>query len=126
MKLFLNAASTSLAISTLNQSFTSRRQENFKMKHQYRSTNHADSEPRIGLIRSAVQAIVRAYKRRAAIRQLEAFDDQMLRDIGVHRRQIRLAVKGLLNARATPSERTVTTQNTPHVTANDHEYKAVA
>ncbi len=96
------------------------------MKHQYRSTNHADSEPRIGLVRSAVQAIVRAYKRRAAIRQLEAFDDQMLRDIGVHRRQIRLAVKGLLNAETTPSKRTVTTHNMLYVTANDHEYKSVA
>ena len=96
------------------------------MKHQYRSTNHADSEPRIGLIRSAIQAVVRAYQRRAAIRQLQALDDQMLRDIGAHRRQIRLAVKGLLNAKATPSERAVTTQNTPHVTANDYEYKSVA
>ncbi len=27
------------------------------MKHQYRSANHADSEPRIGLMRSAVQAV---------------------------------------------------------------------
>ena len=96
------------------------------MKHQYCSTNRADSKPGIGLIRSAVQAVVCAHQRRAAIRQLEGLDDHMLRDIGVHRRQIRLAVKGLLNARATPSERTVTTQNTPHVTANDHEYKSVA
>ena len=56
------------------------------MKHQYRSTNRADSKPRIGLIRSAISAVVRAYQRRAAIRQLEALDDQMLQDIGVHRR----------------------------------------
>ena len=62
------------------------------MKHQYCSTNRADSKPGIGLIRSAVQAVVRAYERRAVIRQLKAFNDQMLRDIGVHRRQIRLAV----------------------------------
>ncbi len=96
------------------------------MKHQYHSTNHADSKPRIGLIRVAVQAVVRAYERRAAIRQLEAFNDQMLRDIGVHRRQIRLAVKGLLNAKVIPSERTMATQNSPHVTTNDHEYKSVA
>ena len=94
------------------------------MKHQYRSANHADSKPRIGLIRSAGQAVVRAYERRAAIRQLEALDDKMLRDIGLHRGQIHLAVNGLLNAKATPSERAVTTQYTPHVTLN--EYKSAA
>ncbi|MFB3045384.1 MAG: hypothetical protein ACE10A_03600 [Acidiferrobacterales bacterium] len=37
------------------------------MKHQYRSTNHADSKHRIGPMRSAVQAVGRACQRRAAI-----------------------------------------------------------
>ena len=64
------------------------------MKHQYHSTNHADSKPRIGLIRSAVQAVVRAYERRATIRQLEAFNDHFLLTLFIWPRRRQICTRG--------------------------------
>ncbi len=82
------------------------------MRHQYRST--------------VIQAIVRGYQRRVAIRELAALDDRMLRDIGLHRGQIHTVVDTLLHEAPPPSRKTVATHNAPVVAANDNEYRSVA
>ena len=77
-------------------------------------------------MRSIIQSIVRDHKRRVAIRELEALDDRTLRDIGVHRSQIHLAVNGLLNSKATSSEGTMANHNAPAFVANNNEYRSAA
>ncbi len=54
--------------------------------------------------RALARAIVRARKRQAAIRTLEALNDRTLKDIGLHRSQIRSVVEEMFNAPA-PSPR---------------------
>ncbi len=96
------------------------------MRHQYRSTNHADSRSRIDVVRSIIQAIIRGHQRRVAIRELEALDDRTLRDIGLHRGQIHTVVNTLLNPAPPLGGEPVATHNAPFVAANDNEYRSVA
>lgn len=96
------------------------------MRHQYRSTNHAASRSLIDIVRSVIQAIVRGYQRRVAIRELAALDDRTLRDIGLHRGQIHAVVNTLLNPAPPLSGESLATHNPSFVAANDNEYRSVA
>ena len=49
-------------------------------------------------IETAATWIVRSYRRNSAIRELSRLDDHMLKDIGIHRGEIRYVVESRLDA----------------------------
>ena len=87
----------------------------------------------IGAARALAGGIVRAHKRRGAIRELMALDDRMLKDIGVRRDDIYSVVEELWKdyplppvTPKRPVEKIVATKGTSQVAANDNELESAA
>ena len=76
-----------------------------------RNMIHKGATLAINFGRSAAKGIIRAHHRRAAIRELRALDDRTLKDIGLHRSQIRSVVEEMLNA-TTPPDVPISTSST--------------
>ena len=83
--------------------------------------------------RALAGVIVRAHKRRGAIRELMALDDRTLKDIGVRHDDIYSVVEELWKdyplppvTPKRPVEKIVATKGTSQVAANDNEFESAA
>ncbi len=98
-----------------------------------RNMIHKGATLAINFGRSAAKGIIRAHHRRAAIRELRALDDRMLKDIGVRRDDIYSVVEELWKdyplppvTPKRPVEKIVSTQSGSADAANDDKFESAA